>query len=399
MGQRSSQWVGGHRRGALTGFGELKNYDGPWQREEDLEHKSVWGKYLLPTTFGEVSVTVSGYNADWRPTEQITERMTGSSVCTGPFCSLDPTATGHTSRWIGGAQFEDPDWSAAAYPQYYEWYMQSNPTYDFQISQFDRRFTTGGRYDHFLTEVSDVELRIGAELRYDDIGRVGLDQDDAGSFVENISDNDIRETPAGAYVEATYPPIPRLRLVGGFRGDYYDFDVRALSTGGFAGSETDTRISPKLGVACVVHDHAELYANWGGGFHSNDARGVVNSSDPVPGLSPGTGHEAGARGDVRVTAACWWLDLASELIFVGDSNSVEPKGASEREGYELTAFWQPRCGSGSTRCTPPAIRVTSTIRTDRLSSRRWSPRASWAWQPSRTAGRRACGCATSGPTR
>src|SRR5690606_9947245 len=27
--------------------------------------------------------------------------------------------------------------------------------------------------------------------------------------------------------------------------------------------------------------------------------------------------------------------------FVGDSNSVEPRGASERRGYELVAFWQP----------------------------------------------------------
>ena len=37
----------------------------------------------------------------------------------------------------------------------------------------------------------------------------------------------------------------------------------------------------------------------------------------------------------------WWLDQDSELIFVGDSNSVEPKGESERDGYELTMFWNP----------------------------------------------------------
>ncbi len=28
-------------------------------------------------------------------------------------------------------------------------------------------------------------------------------------------------------------------------------------------------------------------------------------------------------------------------MFVGDSNAVEPKGASKRKGYELTAFWKP----------------------------------------------------------
>ena len=88
----------------------------------------------------------------------------------------------------------------------------------------------------------------------------------------------------------------------------------------------------------------ELYANWGRGFHSIDARGVVNQTAPVPGLSPGDGYEIGGRwtvGDFKFTATHWWLDQESELIFVGDSNSVEPKGASERDGYELTMFWQP----------------------------------------------------------
>jgi outer membrane receptor protein involved in Fe transport len=44
---------------------------------------------------------------------------------------------------------------------------------------------------------------------------------------------------------------------------------------------------------------------------------------------------------VKLTTAYWWLDLDSELKFVGDSNSVEPTGASERNGYEVVAFWRP----------------------------------------------------------
>jgi outer membrane cobalamin receptor len=88
----------------------------------------------------------------------------------------------------------------------------------------------------------------------------------------------------------------------------------------------------------------ELYANWGQGFHSNDARGVNNDNDAVPGLVRGTGYEGGARfevGDFKITAAYWWLNLSSELIFVGDDNTVEPKGSSRRHGYELVLFWRP----------------------------------------------------------
>ncbi|HEY8519470.1 MAG TPA: TonB-dependent receptor [Gammaproteobacteria bacterium] len=328
----------------LTVLGETKGYDGPWALEEDLSHASVWGKYLRPTEFGSLAFTLSGYDADWRPTEQIPERAIGTPVCADAFCVLDATARGHTSRWIAGAQLDGDDWHAATYVQYYDWRMSSNPTYDFQIDQFDRRWTLGGRAERLLVDRDRVQLNVGADVRYDDIGKVGLDHTEEGVFVETISHNSITETSVGAFAEASWTPTDRLRLLGGLRGDFYDFDVTAHTPGSFAGSETDSELSPKVGVAYAVTDRVELYGNWGQGFHSNDARGVVNAADPVPGLGEGTGYEAGARfeiGDFRVTAAYWWLELDSELKFVGDSNSVEPTGASKRRGYELTAFWRP----------------------------------------------------------
>ena len=331
-------------QGTLTTLGEFKSYDGPWQREEGLEHVSVWGKYLRPTSVGELSLTLSGYEGDWHPTEQIPERAIGSAACPDAFCSRDPSAGGNTSRWIAAAQMTAADWEASAYVQYYDWFMQSNPTYDFQINQFDKRVTTGGRYDRTLIEELNLELDVGAEFRYDDIGPVGLDESEEGRYVSNISNNDIEELSVGVYAEATWLPTDRLRLLAGLRADYYDFDSSALSLGSFAGTESDSRVSPKAGLAYTLNNTVELYGSWGRGFHSNDARGVVNPVDPIPGLSPGTGYETGARfeiGDVKLTASYWWLDLDSELIFVGDSNSVEPRGGSNREGYELTLFWKP----------------------------------------------------------
>jgi outer membrane receptor protein involved in Fe transport len=222
--------------------------------------------------------------------------------------------------------------------------MQSNPTYDFQINQFDRRWTTGGRYDRTVLESDTVTLTVGSEFRYDDIGNVGVDEFDAGQFVANISQNNIQETSLGAFVEANWSATDRLRFLAGARADVYDFDSTAKSPGSFEGHETDSRVSPKVGIAYAINRDVEVYANWGEGFHSNDARGVVNTADPLPGLAPGTGYEAGARfelGLLKLTSAYWWLNLDSELIFVGDSNSVEPRGGSRREGYELTAFWRP----------------------------------------------------------
>jgi outer membrane receptor protein involved in Fe transport len=328
----------------LTGLIEKKSYDGPWELEEGLDHVSMWGKYRRPTDFGSLAVTVSGYDGNWHPTEQIPERAIGTSVCEDAYCVLDPTADGDTSRWIAGVQLNADKWLGSAYVQHYDWFMQSNPTYDFQINQFDKRWTTGGRYERIVHESDKVTVSVGGEFRYDDISNVGLDEFDAGEFVGNISQNSITETSLGAFIEASWSATDRLRFLTGLRGDTYDFDATAKTPGSFEGHETDSRVSPKVGVAYTLSDNVELYGNWGEGFHSNDARGVVNPVDPVPGLSPGTGYEAGMRyelGTLKLTGAYWWLNLDSDLIFVGDSNSVEPRGGSRREGYEFTAFWRP----------------------------------------------------------
>jgi len=331
--------------GTLTLVGELKQYDGAWQKAEELNHKSLWAKYLTDTSFGNLSVTLSGYDATWDPTEQVPERAIGSTVCPDAFCSLDPSARGSTERWILSTQLEGSDWNASLYAQHYDWWMNSNPTYDYQLKQFDKRWIGGGTIAKTLVDAATVQVQVGGDFRYDDVSRVGVDHTDRRAFVENIGENALTEGSIGAFTELTWQPTDQLRLMGGLRFDRYSFDVSALNPdNSVTGDASDSLVSPKVGLAYEVSDGIELYGNWGRGFHSNDARGVVNTVDPVPGLSRGTGYEAGARfgvGDIKFTAAYWWLDQDSELIFVGDSNAVEPKGGSERDGLELTMFWQP----------------------------------------------------------
>jgi outer membrane receptor protein involved in Fe transport len=237
------------------------------------------------------------------------------------------------------------DWYAMLYGQLYDWSMSSNPTYDFQINQFDERWTIGGKAEKMLIDTAKLQLALGGELRFDDVNSVGLEHYNEGRFVAKISDNELEQGSVGMYLDAVWRVNGKLRLMGGLRYDQYDFDVSARNSSSFAGSETASRASPKFGFAYAMLDELEIYGNWGKGFHSNDARGVVNTADPVPGLSPGKGFEFGTRvgyGDFKMTAAYWWLDQDSELIFIGDSNSVEPKGGSEREGFEFTMFWQAR---------------------------------------------------------
>jgi outer membrane receptor protein involved in Fe transport len=330
--------------GTLTLAMQLKSYDGPWQEPEDLKHESGYSKYVQDTDLGKFEVSFSAYHATWNPTEQIPERAIGSDVCRDEFCALDPSAKGETLRYITSARLLGDDWHATLYAQYYDWHMASNPTYDFQINQFDRRVTYGGRYEKSFAINSDIDLSIGAEGRYDDIGKVGVEHTDAGAFVAPISSHSVNEASLALYSEINWRPFEGLRVLGGLRGDTYSFDVKALEPGLAEGSANDHILSPKLGLAYALNSQTELYGNWGKGFHSNDARGVVNSDTPVAGLVRGEGRELGSRfqfGALSLTATYWWLDLDSELKFVGDSNSVEPSNPTQRRGYELVGFWRP----------------------------------------------------------
>lgn len=335
--------------GKLTAVAQWKTYDGPWQLPENLQHGSVWVKYRAPLDVGALTFTVSRYHATWHPTEQSPELSIGTSVCANVYCSLDATAYGLTDRWLTTAQWTRDSSEANVYLQYYNWHMVSDPTYDHQINQFDRRWTTGGRYEQTLVRTQSSALRVGVEGRFDNIAQVGLQHTVDAVAVSPISDNAVRESSLALYGEGNWVPTERLRVLAGLRADGYRFAVDALNAASAEGTRSDHQISPKFGLAYALRPQAEVYANWGRGFHSNDARGVVNIATPVPGLVASTGYEGGARferGDLRLTAAYWWLNLGSELIFVGDSNAVEPRGGTTRHGYELVAFWKPSEGVG-----------------------------------------------------
>ncbi|HWA22972.1 MAG TPA: TonB-dependent receptor [Caulobacterales bacterium] len=352
----STQWAGGE----LTGAAQVKTYDGPWQLAEKLQHGSLYAKYTHPLFEGDLTLSLSGYYGRWRPTEQIPERAIGRRfvgeghdiTCADAYCAIDPTARGQTSRWIATAGYEDSKWRVNSYAQYYDWRMSSNPTFFLddptngdQIFQHDRRTTYGGRIERH-TDMMDsaLTLRFGAETRYDDIPNVGVDHTVANKLIAIIAKNAVKEASVSPYTEAEWRVNDKLRVNGGLRYDFYNYDVKALDPGSSQGDKNDAMLSPSVGAAYRLTDDLEFYANWGRGLHSNDARGVVQAVNPVPGLTKGEGKELGARlqhGALTLTGAYWWLDSDSELRFVGDSNSVEPAGASKREGYELTAFWRP----------------------------------------------------------
>jgi outer membrane receptor protein involved in Fe transport len=339
--------------GTLTLVGQLRAYDGPWEEPEHLRHASGFAGYAAPLGAGTIAATLHAYHATWRPTEQIPERAIGTAACPDVFCSPDPSARGRTTRLIGNVAIRQQGWDGNVYGQFYDWAMTSNPTYadpdgtSAQIRQFDTRWILGGRGEKRWQVAPTLALSVGGEAQYDHIGDVGVARTDQRRPLFSLGRYHVEEGSAALYGEARWTPLAGLRLIGGLRGDGYRYAVRARDAEAAAlgtGAGSDGIVSPKASIAYALTPHLELYGNWGRGFHSNDVRGAVNVETAVPVLVRGTGKELGARwqrGGLTLTGTYWWLAVGSELRFVGDSNAVEPTGASRRRGYELVAFWRP----------------------------------------------------------
>jgi outer membrane receptor protein involved in Fe transport len=214
-----------------------------------------------------------------------------------------------------------------------------------QLRQYEERWTFGGRIERTFDLNERLSMRFGSEMRHDTLGPVGLDETIAGETEFTVGAFDVEESSVGLYSEAIWRPVDRLMVIAGLRGDWYRFETQGVAgESSWSGTRKDDIVTPKIGLNYEIADGVALYGNWAEGFHSNDARGVTNPDDPVPGLVEGTMKEVGARferGGLILTGVYWWSDIDSELIYVGDAGAVEPNDASKRHGYELTAFYKP----------------------------------------------------------
>ena len=235
-------------------------------------------------------------------------------------------------------------------------YFLSDPENGDQFEQRDDRWITGLQASRLWVlggTGRPTELTVGTQLRYDDIAPVGLYSTRARQRLSTTREDDVRQASVAIYAQADTQWTSKVRTVVGMRGDLYRVDVDSSAPRN-SGQETATRPSPKLTLAVGPWARTEIYANYGWGFHSNDARGATITRDPATGepaepvdpLVRARGAELGVRTlavpGLHATAAFWGLDLDSELLFVGDAGTTEPSRPSRRRGIELTVDYAPR---------------------------------------------------------
>lgn len=335
---------------------ELYGSNGPFRVPERTRRLNLAARATLHTgERSDLSLQLQSYTAGWNASGQIPLRAVTAGLM-DRFDSVDPTEGGGSSRHAATLQYQQRDDGGGtlkllAYGVRSDLDLFSNftffaadPLLGDQIEQVDGRLMLGGeaRYARpFRLGGVRTQLSGGARVRGDGVD-TGLFRSVRRERLGSTIDARVLETSAGLWTEADVEWAGWLRTVAGVRADRFTFQVddRLAAAGGKASA---LLVSPKASAVLSPLPWLDVYLNLGRGFHSNDARGVVRAVDPVSPLAAATGYELGARaqlGGLDLAAAAWGLDLDSEVVWVGDEGTTEPRPATRRLGVEVEARYR-----------------------------------------------------------
>jgi outer membrane receptor protein involved in Fe transport len=348
-------------RGALKTLlaAEIYYSDGPDGRPQNYRRFNFFGKATASLADDmTLRFTATYLRSDWFASGQIPERAVRENLI-GRFGSIDDSEGGNTQRLNLNATFA---WKpsdnqlvlAQAYASCYTLDLFSNFTFFLRdpengdgIEQVDKRWY-GGLDTRYEREDTLFGVRVtstaGLQYRIDGPSLILANQADRHrlSFVESVN---IVEQSFSPYLKLDFRPsqVPWLRLITGARGDIFTYDVRDTSQGAgtpINGKAVKAIPSVKASLALGPWHQTELFANFGTGFHSNDARAVI--LDPtLDALARAEGYEFGIRTRpfprLQLALTYWALNLWSELAFVGDEGTTEALGPNRRLGGEFSA--------------------------------------------------------------
>lgn len=349
--------------GNLVVGAEMLRNNGPWDLEEDLQKNNGVVKYAQGDQSGGFSVTAMAYENEWSSSDQIPQRSVNSGEI-DRLGYLTPYDGGDTHRYSlssgmwGG--LGEGRYRASAYVIDYALDLTSNFTYyandpvnGDEFTQFDDRTIWGGEFVYDGSFSASSSYQLGATLRYDDIQDVGVGSSQRGHMTGLWVSDSVEETSVGIFASVDHAWTPWLSTELGVRYDYFSFDVDSDLYQENSGRDSEGQISPKLNITLGPWADTEFFINYGKGIHSNDARGVVATIDPInPGatldsvdpIAQSTGYELGFRTGIipgaQISMALFQLDLDSELVFVGDEGTTEPRGETRRRGLEIGIYYE-----------------------------------------------------------
>jgi outer membrane receptor protein involved in Fe transport len=337
--------------------GEIYYNDGPFKNPNDYIRYNILAKFgLLQTANSNLSLLGTFFKTGWNASGEIPARAVRTGQV-GRFGSFDPSEGGKSERQNMSLNYNYTDahqaFNAQTWVSWYQLQLWSNftlflndPVNGDGIEQRDKRFLAGNNINYrrsYNLIGLPTETFVGFQSRFDHI-RVGLFNQTNRRRRETVKNNYVNQLNLGWFAQQEIQPISWLRTQIGARMDNFWYDVNQIGQVAepISGDGSATIVNPKLNFIFTpftdshIHKGANLFLNFGGGFHSNDARVFVQDKDKkIPRF---WGGEVGARSRLLerldVTLSYWRSYLESELVFVGDEGTFEPAGPSRRHGIE-----------------------------------------------------------------
>ncbi|MDE3232619.1 MAG: TonB-dependent receptor [Pseudomonadota bacterium] len=357
----------------LYGLEVFRN-DGPWVVPENYQKYNGVLSYSDGTRTNGFNITGMLYKSQWTSTDQIPLRVVNQGAL-DRFGSLDPSTGGETHRYSLSSQWTQTTldrqskakvWalqSALDLWSNFEYCMSSiqatgNCAASDQFKQAEQRKALGfgfseARYNalNWGQNTYDTAMTWGLDGRTDRISPIGLYKTTQRKLTDTVREDRVIQNSIALWAQHETRWTSQFRSIVGARADFYQFDVQS-NIAVNSGHAKDRQLSPKLNLIYTPQSNFEVYANYGTGFHSNDARGTTITVDPtdkttavtkVDPLVKAIGSELGFRTELvpgwHSSWALWKLNMASELLFIGDAGTTEPSAPSKRYGLEWNNFY------------------------------------------------------------
>ncbi|MBO2033959.1 TonB-dependent receptor [Siccationidurans ginsengisoli] len=311
------------------------------------------------------SLTLLGshFTSNWDASGQIPDRAVTEGLISR-FGSLDPSEGGSTNRTnasvvLTTALPHDAVLRQQAYYSRYNFslfsdftFFKNDPVNGDEINQTDHRNLYG------YTATYDRDNHLGARNLHTVVGLgTRIDASDLGlrhaaqrRILDTVNTGRLYEQDINAYLDETLELTERLTVNAAVRADLFIFQFqgqKADAAAGFvplAGRVVRGRVSPKLNFYYQLSPAVQLFMRSGLGFHSNDARGVVQGTGSFNALPRAVGAEVGSTfkpvPSLVVNAALWTLHLQDELVYSGDEGTTESTGPTRRYGVDVSARYQ-----------------------------------------------------------
>ena len=336
---------------------EYYHNDGPFKNPNEYNRYNFFSKInIISNARSNLEFLATYFSSNWNASGEIPSRAVRDRSL-GRFGSVDSSEGGNSERQNLSLIYNFADANQSLRAQtWMSWYrlqlwsnftfFLNNPVEGDGIEQNDKRFLIGNnviyRRNYFFGDIP-TETLLGFQSRFDHI-KVGLFNQEKRHRLSTTNDNLIRQTNLSWFAHQEIRPTNWFRGQLGARLDNFWWNVTQAgpATQPIAGSASESIASPKMNLIFTpftdneVAQRTNLFFNIGGGFHSNDARVVVQDSTRP--LARFWGGELGVRTrlveKMGFSAAYWRSYLSSELVFVGDEGTFEPSGASKRHGIE-----------------------------------------------------------------